>query len=344
MDPNTRALMMGAGGASSEGKTYVEDVFSTWLYTGTGSTQAITNGIDLAGKGGLVWLKTRARSSGDFYSRHFLYDSARGLSATSYLHTDASDAQGATGSVGSAPTFLSNGFTPGPSNLNTETYASWTFRKAPKFFDVVTYTGNGVGGRVVPHNLGSTPGFVIIKRVDSTGNWFCSHRDLTNFGQHMFLNQTAVASSNLGWIGNVTSTQFQVYRIADLNASGATYVAYLFAHDAGGFGDSGNESVVKCGSYTGNGSATGPTIDLGWEPQWLLIKQASGTAGEDWYIYDSMRGIATGGNDPFLRADLSASEVATSNHIDLLATGFQPTTTGTATNQSGTTYIYLAIA
>jgi hypothetical protein len=39
--------------------TYIEDVFSTWLYTGNGSTQTITNGIDLDGEGGLVWIKDR---------------------------------------------------------------------------------------------------------------------------------------------------------------------------------------------------------------------------------------------------------------------------------------------
>ena len=40
---------------STGGVSYIEDVFSTWLYTGNGSTQTITNGIDLATKGGLVW-------------------------------------------------------------------------------------------------------------------------------------------------------------------------------------------------------------------------------------------------------------------------------------------------
>jgi hypothetical protein len=40
---------------------YIEDVFSTWLYTGTGATQTITNGINLSGKGGLVWCKSRRR-------------------------------------------------------------------------------------------------------------------------------------------------------------------------------------------------------------------------------------------------------------------------------------------
>ena len=53
---------------------YVEDVFSTFLYTGTGAAQTITNGIDLSGKGGLVWIKQR-----NAVIEHFLYDTARGV-------------------------------------------------------------------------------------------------------------------------------------------------------------------------------------------------------------------------------------------------------------------------
>jgi len=37
---------------------YIEDVFSTWIYAGNGSTQTITNEINLSGKGGLVWCKS----------------------------------------------------------------------------------------------------------------------------------------------------------------------------------------------------------------------------------------------------------------------------------------------
>ena len=60
------------GGAPA---VYIEDVFSTWLYTGNGTTQTITNGIDLAGKGGLVWLKGRSA-----VSDNNLFDTLRGIS------------------------------------------------------------------------------------------------------------------------------------------------------------------------------------------------------------------------------------------------------------------------
>ena len=38
---------------------YSDDVFSAYTYSGTGAAQTITNGINLTGKGGMVWLKER---------------------------------------------------------------------------------------------------------------------------------------------------------------------------------------------------------------------------------------------------------------------------------------------
>ena len=37
--------------------TYVDDVFGITLRDGTGASKTITNGIDLDGKGGLIWTK-----------------------------------------------------------------------------------------------------------------------------------------------------------------------------------------------------------------------------------------------------------------------------------------------
>ena len=43
-------MMLGAGGAS---KKYVDEVYSNYIWTGTGSSNTITNGIDLDGQGGM---------------------------------------------------------------------------------------------------------------------------------------------------------------------------------------------------------------------------------------------------------------------------------------------------
>jgi hypothetical protein len=119
------------GGGVPVVPNYIEDVFSTWLYTGNSSTQTITSGIDLAGKGGLVWLKAR----GDTYS-HYLYDTTRPVNYA--LISNATN--GSSLQSDSLTAFNSNGFTLGARatvNFSGTTFASWTFREQPKFFDVV---------------------------------------------------------------------------------------------------------------------------------------------------------------------------------------------------------------
>ena len=103
----------------SSDATYVEDVFSTTLYQGNGSTQTITNGIDLAGKGGLVWMKSRSAAQGNF-----LVDSARGIDYT--LYSNLTNAQGS-GGGNYITAFNSNGFSMGSGsgiNTNGNTYVS----------------------------------------------------------------------------------------------------------------------------------------------------------------------------------------------------------------------------
>jgi hypothetical protein len=317
---------------------YVDDVFSTWLYTGTGASQTITNGIDLAGEGGLVWLKERSASD-----IHNLYDTNRG--ATYLLSSDSAGNQNIV--ANSLTSFNANGFTLGDyvrANESSQTYVSWTFRKAPKFFDVVTYTGTG-SARTVAHNLGSVPGMMIVKRTNTTGNWQVYHRSGDAEFAYLVLNNSAQSQvSSTRWNDTApTASVFSLGTDATVNASGGTYVAYLFAHDAGGFGESGTDNAVSCGSYAGNGSSTGTVVNLGYEPQWLLIKR-SGGLDADWVVFDNMRGVATGGNDALLYPNLSSAEVS-SNLISFTATGFQLTSTDSIVNASSVTpnYIYLAI-
>jgi hypothetical protein len=330
------------GGGVAAVPNYIEEVFQTWLYTGTGttagSTQTITNGIDLSGKGGMVWIKDRGVKD------HFLFDTNRGI--WKYLKSNSTDAQpGVNEDALSA--FNSNGFTlTGDNNVtqNGQTYASWTFRKQPKFFDCVTYTGNSTV-RTIAHNLGSVPGCVMIKCSSNSGDWVVWHRSsaAANAGNVLKLNTTN-AEQNTSTVFNSTSptsTVFTVGTSGDSNANGATYVAYIFAHDAGGFGLTGTDNVISCGSYTGNGSATGPIVTLGYEPQWLLIKR-SDVGGTDWRMFDNMRGL-TMGVDGLLRANTSEAEEGNVNLINPLATGFQPTTSNSSLNASGSTYIYIAI-
>ena len=332
---NSKAL---SASVSSPPKIYVEDVFSTYLYTGNDSTQTITNGIDLAGEGGLVWLKNRNFAGGQ---DHFLHNSARGFNKGLRSNTTDAEFTDADQVVAS-----STGFTVGSSaNISPYTYASWTFRKAPKFFDIVTYTGNG-SARTISHNLGSVPGAIWVKRTDTTGDWQCYHRSLANT-QYMVLNSdAAVATGATRWNSTTpTSSVFSLGTDATVNASAGTYVAYVFAHDAGGFGDAGTDSVVKCGSFTTDGSGNA-TVNLGWEPQWLLCKAASGFTPngrlfDSWTIADNMRRFdAPGGtNTAYLRANLSNGETESSDGYKPTSTGFEVTVGGLPS----ATFVYIAI-
>jgi hypothetical protein len=331
------------GGGVAAVPNYIEDVFSTWLYTGNSSTQTITNGIDLAGKGGLVWIKNRTLATD-----HILGDTARGASV--FLRSNTSDPQSSTANHFSS--FNSNGFSIGSNanvNASTYNYASWTFREQPKFFDVVTWTGNGVAGRQISHALGSVPGCIIVKSSSNQVGWAVYHRQLNsgtnpqNF--YLTLNATTAQSASSGFWNNTapTSSDFTVGTSNNVNGNGITYVAYLFAHNAGGFGLTGTDNVISCGSYTGTGS-TGNIQTLGYEPQFLLIKNSGASGG--WAMLDNMRRIVAlpdTNADSVLYANTSAAEDSSSGVAFLTATGFGLKGGPTDSNASGDTYIYIAI-
>ncbi len=133
---------------------YIEEVFSTYLYAGNSASRSINNAIDLSTNGGLVWIKNRSDAS--YY--HKLTDTARG--ANQALSSNTTGAQ-QDDSPDGLTAFNTNGFSLGTYsayNVTGNNYASWTFRKQPKFFDVVTYTGDGTANRQISHALGSTSG------------------------------------------------------------------------------------------------------------------------------------------------------------------------------------------
>ena len=330
----------GAGGAALN----VEDVFSTYLYTGNGSTQTITNGIDLDGEGGLVWIKSRSHSY-----PHNLYDTERG--ATKRLKSSSTAAE-STLSTG-LTAFSSNGFTLGGDNDTNGTYsdaqyASWTFLKSKRFFDIQTWTGNSTAGRTISHNLEAEIGFIAIKCTSASGDWMSWHRSASTYaGRVLKLNATDGAAniSSIFNSTNPTSTEFTLGSSYDVNGNGQTYVAYLFAHNDGDgeFGPTGDQDIIKCGSYTGTGHPSTPsaqqTIELGFEPQWFLTKRTN--SGASWQLVDNMRGMA----DAYERLypDQSAAEDYEGDGMIPTATGIKFTGGQAQHNASGGTYIYIAI-
>ena len=320
---------------------YIEDVFSTYLYTGNGSTQTITNGINLSGKGGLVWIKDRTATP-----FHVLTDTTRGVNSQLYTNSTA-DANSNTSGV---TAFNSNGFNIGSwtfVNTASDNLVSWTFREQPKFFDIVTYTGTGVASRAISHNLGSVPGMMIVKQTNAVQNWPVYHRSVpTGTGYLNSTQQFFTGAGNGVWgdaaYNNIapTSTVFYVGSDAEVNASGGTYVAYLFAHDAGGFGLTGTDNVISCGTFTTDGTGAAGNITLGYEAQWLLIKRSDGVGS--WNIIDVMRGSSLTSYN-YLQPNASTQESSSTS----AGQGIFPTATGffVGTNfpAASANYIYIAI-
>jgi hypothetical protein len=319
--------------------TFVEGVFQSWLYTGNSSAQTIPNGLNLSANGGLVWIKGRS-----FASNHMWVDTVRGN--TSYIRSSTTGA--ALTYTDALTSFNSNGFTLGADvangdvNTSPNTYVSWAFAQKQKFFQIVTWIGDGTNFRQIPHNLGSAPGFIVTKQVSAVSNWWCYHRSLGN-STGIQLESDAPANTTLGtYPWNVTSTTFQVSSsYIGTNTNGVTYVAYVYAHDAGGFGLSGTDNIISCGSYVGNGSTDGPTVTLGYEPQWLLVKDTTST--RDWWVVDSMRGMFVGSPDWRLRPNTVDSDNNGDAFFAPTATGFKLETASFNVNASGNTYIYVAI-
>lgn len=325
MSKLAKALTAAAGNAGES--LYVEDVFSTYLYEGNGAARTIDNNIALSDEGGLVWLKQRGA-----LDSHVLFDTVNGPEAS--LSSNSADASSNYSSYLSFPSAGTTGWNLSGAILNGTgtTWASWTFRKAEKFFDVVTYTGTG-STTTVSHNLGSTPGFIIVKRTSLAEDWTCYHVGVPGTANYIQLNKNDAYASNSSVFNNTAPTDsvFTVGSSDRTNTLGETYVAYLFASDSGGFGDDGSESIIKCGSFTGNA-----TVDVGFEPQWVMVKRTDNIG--NWFIQDTMRGIPTGGLDASLFANLDIAESTTSNIIDLTATGFSANF-GTGSE----TWIYIAI-
>ena len=342
MDPITAKLMSAAGVASDP--IYVDDVFSCDAYQGNGSTQSIANGIDLAGEGGLVWVKERSGSDS-----HYLFDTERGAGFA--INTNTTNAQASDTQISSQKDlyqFNSTGYSIGQNynsyvNYNNAYYGSWTFRKCPGFFDVVKYTGDGQAGRQISHSLGSTPGMVIVKRIDvGSSKWAVWH---TGAGDNyrLYLNENASQSYTNSHIRSASSTTFTVGSDYDVNTSGgAEYIAYIFANDDQSFGTAGNESIIKCGSYSGNSGSQ--SINVGFEPQYVLVKGKNNTS--NWQIHDTSRKFALIGTGEAgsLRANKDWPEYVNANRMHVTRTGFEfDSESSSDCNASGVTYIYMAI-
>jgi hypothetical protein len=333
--------------------------FHTQLYTGTGSTNAITNDANVNLQPDWVWIKKRA---GGTARSHGLYDSSRGV--TKLLHSDAGDAE-QTQSQG-LTAFGTDGFTLGSDdgvNGNTHSYVAWQWKSqggstvsntdgsitstvqanTTAGFSIVTYTGaaSGSSSFTIGHGLGAVPNWIVIKNRSTATNWQVYHSGLTSGSdgpEHcgVRLNTTdAVNNSDTFWADTLpTSSVFTVRESDNVNKNGDSLVAYCFAEKQG---------YSKFGSFTGNGNADGAFVYTGFKPRWIMWKGTD--LAENWIIIDTKRDPH---NLSFHRLDAernNAESTSTASHsaiLDILSNGFKMRGSGDVSNGSGHQYIYMA--
>ena len=330
------AIAMSDGYSKAATLGYVEEMFATTLFTGGGGGRYFTTGIPGLENGAMIWTASRVTAGNKrIYDTTQASDGGSFLLISPSLATNSDTTENSGGSVFIYKNDSTGTVQQGSSEYNAP-WVWWTFKKKQKFFDIVTWSGNGTGDRTISHNLGSTPGMIILKDR-SPNSWFVYHRGFSSPDtEYAILNASysVQTGGSLNW--NVTSTTFQADYNLSANLSGSTYVAYLFAHNAGGYGLTGTDNVITCGSYIADGSGNA-TISLGYEPQWIMVKRAGGTSA--WFIQDTMRGLPVidSGNGRAIRANTTDQEEGLGQY-NLSSTGF------IASNQAGgDRYIYMAI-
>jgi len=337
--------LIGAGATASGALTPSEN-FKAFAYAGDGaSTRAITN---IGFKPDVVWILCRTTSHSPKIS-----DSSRG--STKYVYTN--QAQVEQNFSTSIKSFDDDGFTLGSetnSNQNGQDYVAWcwksnggttssnsdgsttsTVQASPAAgVSIIQYTGTG-NNASVGHGLSSPPELILIKKLNAATDWTAGALDWTKY---LELNGTPPFRTANVWQNTApTSTVFTLATGGDSNGNGDTMIAYAF-HSVDGFS--------KIGNYDGNGSTNGTTVETGFEPAFVLIKNTTST--DNWIVFDNARNTT----NPRTKAAITSSSGENTEAgaiLNFYSNGFQSVGTGGGAgsggiNASGDTYIYMAFA
>jgi len=332
--------------------------FHVRLYSGTGSSQAITNNANAGDfQPDWIWIKNRSDDAG-----HPIFDSSRGVNKNLTVNVDDAESTVTT----QVTAFGSNGFTVGNNNgangssdnlvafqwkcnggttsatVAEEDYALYSPANVRQTnteagFSIITYTGTGSAGQI-QHGLGAVPAWIITKQRSNAENWAVYHHKNTAAAptDYLLLNTTNSTTDNSNrWNDEAPNTNvFTVGSANEVNTDDRTYVAYVFAEKQG---------YSKFGTYEGNGNTDGTFVYTGFKPAWLMIKR-SGGGGNAWGIYDSARAP---NNEITMNidADRADAENTATNYddLDFLSNGFKLYELNDDINASDT-YVYMAFA
>lgn len=311
------------GGAGGGGLAYKpQNVFSVEQYSGNSAQTNHITGVDMT-RGGTIIAKAANLGSNNWT----IVNSVRGLGKA--LNTNTSSAEYA---ITIYDSFNANGYTldaGSGANDPSGQFAAWSFARASRFHDVVSWVGDGTGNRAIPHALGIKPGLMWARSV-AAANWYTYHR-IDGATKYMVLNGQAMPAALATVWGN-TEPDLSSFTVGStLNASGVTYIAFLWAHDP----DTVN-GIIQCGSLYSDATTGNATVTLGWQPQFVLLKETNFNTNS-WYVIDSTRSMAN--PDMVLYLDLTNSTNMGANWVDATTTGFN----FIGNSYLGTTWDYMAI-
>ena len=322
--------------------------FNTKLYTGTGSSNALT-GVGF--QPDWVWIKERNGGGG-----HNIFDAVRGTTKVIYsngTYAESTEAQGLTA-------FGTDGFTLGTNtnvNENGINHVAWNWKangsgsantdgsinttytsvNTTAGFSISKYTGNATSGATIGHGLGVAPKMILIKGLGTTYNWIVGHNSLsTNWSKYLTLSTTDAEATATNIFNDTapTSSVFSIGNALGVNTNSSDYIAYCFAEKTG---------YSKFGSYTGNGNADGTFVYTGFKPAFVLVKNTQQSA-DSWFIWDNKR---PGYNQiqKYLSPNNANAEADSSSYaIDTLSNGFKVRASTGAINNNNEKMIYMAFA
>jgi len=327
------------------------DYFNTKLYTGNGSTNAIT-GVGF--QPDWVWIKDR-----DTSQHHRLADVVRGVKKN--LRSDTTDVENTTDSNNGLQSFDSDGFTLTQDsndhgyNANGSSQVSWNWKangagsantqgdiastvsaSATSGFSIVSWTSLASGSNyTVGHGLGSTPAMIIMKGRHESNSWIVYHHKNTSAPEtdYLELNSTEPTADSLVW--NDTAPTSSVFTCGTWSGfdNGGTMIAYCFNEVQG---------YSKFGSYIGNGNADGTFVYTGFKPAFIMHKRTDTTG--NWVIHDSARSLFNTADERLYPNLSNAENTAGAYGDDILSNGFKIRGSSSDVNASGGTYIYMAFA
>jgi len=321
--------------------------FNTKLYTGTGSSNALT-GVGF--QPDWTWIKRR-NSAGD----HELYDAVRGVTKAIYANGTSAEYTHTNGLTA----FGTDGFTVGSGgsvNNSSDTYVAWNWKangagsvdsssgsisatvsaNTTAGFSIIKFTNPSSGNFTIPHGLGVAPDMLFFKCTGGTQSWFILQKDLASYTDRYLRLQTDAAQITYTMQTQAPTSTLLYLNSGGVSNAGAETICYAFASKTG---------YSKFGKYVANQNSNGTFTYTGFKPKFVMIKRFSDTG--NWVMQDNKRSTSGGANpnDDWLYANNNDAEYdAGSYPLDMISNGFKIRHgNGSYQNEpSGAEYLYMA--